>query len=394
MNREAAPGILADLRRPLGGVDQAATARFTLPKAPWRFLLIVVAPTLLASIYYLLIAAPLYVSQAQFVIHSKGSAATSSALGSMLSSVGISSSAQQVDAYEVQEYILSRNVIQNLVKSTGLRDMLGRPEGDFLFRYPRPFEPDTNEDLYNAYGRFVTVEYDLQSGISTLKVKAFRPADAHLLATTLLDRGEDWINRLNDRSLADAVAQSQHQVDDAEARVVAAQTALTVYRNGSRLIDPDKSATGDLMLIQQLQTQEATLKAQRAGLAASAPESPQLPVLDKQITAFGAQVEAEQARTAGQASSLAPEVGRFEKLTMDRDLAGKTLELDLEGLEEAKLEARRQQLFLDRVVNPTLPDKAAEPQRFLLIFLVFASSFVAFAIVSLVSVGLREHHQK
>jgi len=364
-----------------------------LAKLPWRFLLIVAAPTMLVAIYYLFIAAPLYVSTAEYVIHTKDADAATAGIGSMLSSVGLSASDQQVEAYEVQDYILSRNMTENLARTAGLRDILGRPEGDIGFKYPWPFFKDNIENLYQAYQRFVTVSYDLQTGISTLTVVAFRPADSQRLAASLLSRSEDWINVVNQRSLDDAVAQSQRQVDDAEAQVVAAQTALTTYRSGSRLIDPDKSADSDLQVIQQLQTQEATLKAQRAALAESAPQSPQLAVLDKQIAAFAAQAQAEQTRTAGQASSLAPEVARFEKLTLDRDLANKNMGLALEGLEAARLDARRQQLFLDRIVNPTLPDKAIEPQRFYLIFLTFVACLAAYAIVTLIASGLREHRQ-
>jgi capsular polysaccharide transport system permease protein len=397
MNKEAAPAILAGVRRSSGDVGQTAIDRMrlvNLAKLPWRLLLIVVAPTFLAAIYYLFIAAPIYVSTAEFVIHTKTASASTAGIGSMLSSVGLSASDQQVQAYEVQDYILSRNMTENLARTVGLRDMLSRPEGDIVFRYPPPFFKDNIENLYQAYQRFVKVNYDLQSGITTLTVEAFRPEDAQRLATALLARSEDRLNVLNENSLADAVAQSQHQVADAEAQVVAAQTALTVYRNGSKLIDPDKSAASDLALIQQLQFQEATLKAQRAALAESAPQSPQLALLDKQIGAFADQAQAEQARTAGQANSLAPEVARFEKLTLDRDVAGKYLDVALGGLESARLNARQQQEFLDRIVSPTLPDKAIEPQRFLLIFLIFVTCMVIYAIVSLVGAGLREHQQR
>jgi capsular polysaccharide transport system permease protein len=312
----------------------------------------------------------------------------------MLSSVGLSASDQQVEAYEVQSYILSRNMTEILARDNNLRGILGRPEGDIGFRYPWPFFSDNIENLYQAYQRFVKVDYNLESGITTLTVQAFRPADAQLLATTLLARSEDKLNELNEVALADAVKEAQAQVNDAEARVVATQTELTTYRNGSRLIDPNKSADSDLALVQTLESQAATLKAQRAALAASAPQNPQLAVLDKQIAAFNAQVLAEQARTAGQARSLAPEVARYEQLTLDSSLANKYLEAALTGLEAARLDASKQQMFLDRIVAPTLPDKAIEPERLYLIFLVFVAGVVAYTIVTLVAAGLREHQHR
>lgn len=394
MNKEIAPSIVGDFISAEEISGRTSRPRgVTHRKIPWIFLTLVVLPTLLASVYYLFIAAPLYVSEAQFVVHPKNQATNSGGLGSMLSSVGLSASDQEVDAYEVQEYMMSRNVIDDLIRTKSLRTILDRPGSDFLFRFPRPLEQPSVENLYQAYGRFVKVEYDLQSGISTLRVQTFSPANSQALANALLDHGEDWINRLNDRSLADALAQAQRQVDDAEALVVASQTAMTAYRNGARLIDPDKSAMGDLELIGKLQIDEATLKAQRAGLAASAPQSPQLQVMDKEIAAFEAQVNSERARTAGEATSLAPQLAEYERRLLDRNVADKTLGIAMEELESARLDARRQQLFLDRVVRPYLADKATEPRRLLTIFIVFLCSLVAYAILSLVIAGFREHQQ-
>ena len=240
----------------------------------------------------------------------------------------------------------------------------------------------------------MTVDYNLQTGLSTLKVRAFRAADAQTTAEALLDKSEAWVSKLNDRALADAIAQSQRQVDEAETRLAKAQAALTVYRNGQRLIDPDKSAGAILELLGRLETQLAFLRAQRSALAASAAQSPQLPMLDQQIKAFQVQIEDERSRSAGETNSLAPKLAAYEKLALDQQLAAKTLEVALAGLEGARLDARRQQVFLERVVNPSLPDKAVEPHRFKMLGLVLISCLIAYSIIALVIAGLREHQQR
>jgi capsular polysaccharide transport system permease protein len=135
------------------------------------------------------------------------------------------------------------------------------------------------------------------------------------------------------------------------------------------------------------------MRAERAGLAAQAPQSPQLPVLDQRIAAFVTQMEAERSQIAGQSDSLAPKIGQYERLSLDRDLAVKTLESSVAALESARIEARRQQLYLDRVVSPNLPDKAERPRRLYSILTVFIATMVAFGIASLFIAGLREHRQ-
>ncbi len=370
------------------------SARSWAGRIPWLFTIIVVLPTLVAAIYFLFIAAPIYVSEAQFVASTKNGVQTSGGLGSVLATVGVSAGQEQVSAYEVQSYMTSRNAIADLVHGADLLSVINRPEGDFLYRFPRPFEHPNVENLHSDLRRFVSVDFNLQTGISTLKVRAFRPQDAQHIADALLAKSEIWVSKLNDRSLADTLAQSQRQVDDAEARLAKSQAALANYRTSQRLIDPDKSAAANVELLGRLEAQAATLRAQRNALAASAPQSPQLPILDQQISAFQAQIDGERARAAGETGSLAPQVTTYEQLTLERELAAKSLEMASAGLESARLEARRQQVFIDRVVNPSLPDKAEEPHRVKMIGLILLSCLIAYCIVALFIAGLREHQQR
>jgi capsular polysaccharide transport system permease protein len=362
-------------------------------RVPWLFVIMVVAPTLLAAIYYLIIASPIYVSDARFVVRARGQGQPT-ALGSLLQTVGVPGVASETDSFEVHEYMDSRDGLTDLIKDHDLRDRLARPGADFLARFPRPFESQSVESLYKNYKRFVTVGYDSQTGISTLRVKAFRAEDARDIANALLDGGEVLVNRLNVRAMTDAVSQTERQVEDADARGIAAQKRLTDFRNQERLIDPDKSSVADIDLLSKLELQISNLRAERSGLAASAPDSPQIPVLDKQIAAYSAQLDSERSRSAGEANSLAPKIGEYEQLVLQRDIAVKSLEAAESSLEAARLDARRQQLFLERVVSPDLPDRAEEPRRFLAIFKVLVSCLVAFGTVSLFAAGLREHRHR
>jgi capsular polysaccharide transport system permease protein len=363
-------------------------------RVPWIFMLVVVLPTVLACIYYFLIAAPLYVVQAKFVASIKNSTQAAGGLNSILSTVGAAGGdLSQVTAYEVKDYMTSRGAVIDFTQHAGLAQIMSRPEGDFIYRYPRMFESGNQAGLYKAFGRFATVEYNLQTGISTLTVKAFRAQDAQRLAVAMRDRSEAWVAALNARALSDQVAQAQRQVDDAVAAVAKAQAALTLYRNGARMIDPDKSASADLELLSHLEAQIDALKAQRNAVAAAAPQSPQLPLLDEQIAAFQGQIDNERTSQAGAADSLAPKVAQYQKLMLDSDVAAKGLESAVAGLESAHLDARRQQVFLQRVVNPTLPDMPEEPHRFKMVMLIMVSALLAYGIIAMVISGLREHRQ-
>lgn len=358
--------------------------------APWPFLVVVVLPTLLAAFYFTVIASPRYVSEAKFVVRSHSQQAPNS-LGIALQGVGLSTS--QTDAFSVHQYIESRQAISDLQSNMKLREVLSAPGADPLFRFPRFAEGKTNEDLYEAFKRFLTVGYDSTNGISTLRVEAFRPEDAQRMANGLLDGGEALINRLNERSSAQAVIDAELRVEDAEQRLAQMQTTLTDFRNREGIIDPVRTASEGGEMIGGLMATLAQLRAERAQLAAASPQSPQLPEIGNRIRAYEQQIAEERSKLAGNATSLAPKIGTYERLSLDQELAARAVTSARTALDSARLEARRQQLYLERVVSPSLPDKATEPKRLLSVLAVLLTTLLAYGVGWLIWAGVREHHQ-
>lgn len=378
----------------LGPLPKALTsdapARPWWKKIPTGFLVVVVLPTLLAMIYYFLLATPRYVSEARFIVRSP-SRAQPSTLGAALSGVGITSGA--TDAFAVHEYIDSRDGVRELGQVVDLRKAFGARGADLFSRYPRPWEDRTDEGLYRAFRRFVTVGYDSQTGISTLTVEAFSPKDARRLTEGLLIGGERLVNRLNERSSADAVTDALRAQSQARERLAAAQSALAAFRNNQRYIDPTRAANESSTLVIALLETLANLRAERSQISSNAPQSPQLAALDSRIAAYERQIAAERAKIAGTSSSLASQVGTYEDLTLARELADRELTQATSALLTAEQDVRRQRLYLDRVVNPNLPDRADEPKRLLALLTVLLSSLILYGVGWLIWAGVREHGQ-
>ncbi len=359
-------------------------------RIPVAALLIVGLPTLLAAIYYLLIASPRYVSEAQFIVRASGQS-TPTSLGVALQGVGLAPT--QTDAFAVHEYITSRDGLTELSRRYEVAEMIGPRGADAFSRYPQPWEGRSREALYKGFQRFVTVGYDSTTGISTLRVEAFRAQDAQALTEALLSGGEQLVNRMNARSANDAVAQARQSRDDARARLSAAQQQLTAFRNREQFIDPVTTASQGSALIGGMLAEVARLRADRAQVASEAANSPQLPVFDSRIRAYERQITAEREKLAGDAGSLAPKLSVYEDLTLAREFADKELAQTTAALISAEQEARRQKLYLDRVVVPSLPDEPAEPRRFLAILTVFATTMLFYGVGWLVYAGVREHRQ-
>ena len=375
---------------PLQG--RAAKSPASVPfwqRVPLAFLLVVVLPTLVTAAYYLLIATPRYVSEAQFIVRTAEQRQPSS-LGVALQGVGLSQG--QTDAFAVHRYIRSRDGLRALSQRIDVAAVLNA-NADPLSRFPRPWEGRTFEDLYQSFLRFVDVGYDSTTGISTIRVEAFSARDAQAMNNALLNRGELLVNQLNERAQADAVAESAQSVREADERLRAAQTELSNFRNREGIIDPARTATEGASMIGELLTTLATIQAERAQLAAQAPQSPQLAILDSRIAAFRRQIDIERGRLAGDNDSLARKIGAYEALVLDRESANRALVTATLSLDEAQQDARRKQLYLERVVSPNLPDKAVEPKRLISILTVLISTLLAYGIGWLIWAGVREHRQ-
>lgn len=353
-------------------------------------LIMVALPTSLATIYYIAIASDQYVSETRFVVRSPNRNAAG-LLSGFLQSTGFVRA--QDDSYVVMEFIESRAASGDLAEHSNLREVLSRPEADFLARFPSLWSKPTEEALFEHYLDFVTIETDSGGGVTTLRVRAFRPEDAQMLAQALLDRAEMLINRLNDRARQDAVRFARIEVTDSEKRLGDLQKSLTDFRNKVAMIDPSKQSTAMFEMIAKLSDDVAQSKAQLASLMQQTPQSPQIQAMRSSIDAKEQQIIEERARIVGDDASMAPLIAEYEQLLLQRELGMRMLESSATSLENAKLEAQRQQLYLERIVSPNRPDYAMYPKRIKSILMVLALCFAAFWIVRFFRNQIYDHSE-
>jgi capsular polysaccharide transport system permease protein len=352
------------------------------------FAAFVLAPTLLASIYFGLWASDQYVSEASIIVRGVSSS-RASGLEVLFRTFGISRTVD--DTNVVQNFILSRDAVQELQKRVPLREMFATRDADLFTRFPPFWRRDNFETMYVYYLKRVTVITDQSKGLTTVKVSAFHPEDAHRIAVTLLTMAEELVNRMNERILRDSVDTARAEVAQGEKRLIAAQTELTSFRNRELLVDPSSLSLSRVETITSLSKELSLLLAQIQESQKTAPTSPILPVLRAKSDALQDQVKAIRGSLAGDDSALANKVSEYERLTLSRELAEKSLGNAEAALGTALTEARRQQIYIENVVEPNLPDDSLEPERFRSVSAVFIISFAAFAILWILSVGAAEH---
>jgi capsular polysaccharide transport system permease protein len=347
-------------------------------------------PTLLAAIYYFGIAADRYVSETRFVIRtaSKPSSA-SGGLNALMQLVGMSPS--QDDSYAVRDFLTSRDALAQLQSRVDLGRIYGDPDADFLTHWPSLLYGRSNEDLYAYFQNRLSVIVNASTGLTTLRADAFRAEDARLVARTLLALGEDLVNRINVRMEQDALRVATDEVARAEQRRIAAQLALTSFRNRELMLDPGKSSAMVVELIGKLAGDLAATQAQIAEMRSNAPSSPQMASLVQRAAALDRQIGIERERVSNGSDGLASKIGDYERLSIEREFSIRTLSQAVSALDAARLEAQRQQLFLERVVEPGLPDEALAPRRWRTVLTVFGFNVLGFGVVWLLWAGLREH---
>lgn len=353
------------------------------------FVLTVAAPTLIATLYYGLIASDIYVSESRFVVRSAQRAAQPSAVGALLQGTGLGRG--QDDTYPVVDYIQSRDALTALNRDNYVRDAYSK-RGDFISHFNATLD-GSFESLWKYYGkRIVSVNLESSSGIATLQVRSYTAEDAQKINAELLGLSEQLVNRMNDRAAKDTVSFAQRQVDEAAAKAKEAAVALAAYRNSNAVFDPEKQSALQLQQVTSLQSQLFSAQTQLRQLQVIAPQNPQISVLKNSIAELEKQIKEATGGVAGGKNSLSNKAASYTRLQLDSQFADKQLASALAAMETARAEAQRQQLYLERLVQPNQPDVAIEPKRLKSIFEVFALGMIAWGILSLLLAGVREHH--
>lgn len=354
------------------------------------FALTVLIPTLTAIVYYGLVASDVYVSESRFLVRTPQPRMQSAGLlGTLLQGTGISRA--QDDTYSVHDFILSRDALKELDQKLALRKSYSGSRVDWLKRFPGITGDDSFEALYRYYGKHVGVEYDPVTSISVLTVSAFTPEDAVKINRLLLVMSERLVNGLNDRSRRDLVRFAEDEVKAAQENARQAALALLAFRKQQSIFEPGKQAAIQLEGVAKLQQQLIATEAELAQLRKLSPENPQIAGLTTRAETLRAAIASEAAKVTNGSTSLSAQAPEFERLALESDFADKRLGMALAELETARAEAARQQLYLERLVQPGVPDSAAEPRRLRTMFTVFLLGLIAWGVVSLILASIREH---
>jgi len=366
-----------------GGLLPRIARRFSI----W-FWLIVALPTVLAAVYFFVIASDVYMSESRFIVRAPGRQPPG-LLGSLMQSTGMQTVSE--DAFAVESFLGSRDAVHKLEQGNDLRAVFARPEGDFINSFPTFWWDGSFEALYKHYQRFVSVTIDSATGVTTLQVKSFRPEDSRAVNAALLHYSEQLVNALNIRAEEDAIRQASREVELAEIRLAEIQKDITTYRNRESILDP-KLTTGSIYnAVNGAMVARIATQTQLAELERNAPGSPAIPSLRARLTALNAQLDGTMKSITGDNGSVAGKLSGYEKLALSQEIAAKLLASATQALQSARQEARAKHLYVEHIAEPNLPDYPLYPRRIFYFLITVASALIFYGIAWMLFASVREH---
>ena len=318
----------------------------------WLSVLIIAASVLGALAWGVLIVQPRFAAETRFSVRgSSPSQAASGGISSVLAS-GAGPSAGQgfVDGYAVNDFLKSRDCMQQLAKRVNLPQLLGvAPSAG-------------NEALYRAYRETVAAKFFMVEQENLIEVSAFSPDGSHRMATALLALAQGFVERMDKLGVQNTLEVNATQLREAEAQSVAAANAVAGWRATNRNIDPEAESTLIMTMIGQIEQELNTARINYAKVRAFGnPDHPMLHPAQMQVSALERQLAETRGRLAGGNDSAATRMRAYSQLKNAQTFADNNLVSARDAYQQAYRDATRLRRYLTVIAQPVAQDSPRSP---------------------------------
>ena len=351
------------------------------PWVPILFALCFVLPVVAGAVYYGLIASDRYVTEARFAIRPAIGSAEKATPDSVGTSSGTTSQMIAQDTLITYEYVGSRPMVETIAAQLPIREWFSSDNIDYFSR----FDPEKPIEKFVRYWkRRVTVDVESGSGIMSLNVEAFDPAESLAIAQAVMKEAERMVNELSVKAREDAVAESTRELRLAEERMMKIRLAVRDLRNRDGVLDAQKANEANIKVVSELRSARINLAVQLAiGQRDLGPESRRIIDIKQQIRDLDENIakidRTSTSQDPEQKRILSDALTRFEALDNDRKNAEKYYQQVLTAYERSRIIAARQIEFFSPIVQPVKAESSTEPRRILMISLITAGAAVLFA---------------
>lgn len=357
------------------------------------FVLLVLLPMIAASVYLWVFAEDQYASTTGFTVRQEEGGGTGGLLSGLAAFTGGSGGASDTDV--LYEFIRSQEIVRIIDERVDISALYSQNwKTDPVFS----LWPDaTIEEKLDYWQRMVRISYDNSAGLIELRILAFSPEDAQMIATEIVTESQKMINALNAVVREDSMRYAVSDLEDARARLKLARQDLVKFRTMTQIVDPEADIKGRMGVVNSLQQQlaEALIEHDLVAATGTQENDPRLAQAARRIEVIRERIESERQTfvtsgveaTGGDYPTL---IAEFENLMVDKEFAEKSYALSLSAFELARASAVRQSRYLTAYVNPTFAQTAEFPQRTTQIVLLGLFLLLSWSIMALIYYSLRD----
>ncbi|AIO32218.1 ABC transporter permease [Burkholderia pseudomultivorans] len=359
------------------------------------FVGIVIAPMILAAVYYIFLARDRYVSTSEVVVHKVGSDNAADAsqipgLAALMGGGGLSGGNSAETLY-VREFVLSQDMLNVLQKKLQWSEhYAGQIRDPWYYLSPRA----TREELLKYYQKMVKAQYDATTGLLEISVQAFDRKFADQAVSVIISESDRFVNEISHRLAREQVSFSEVELERARLNYEEKREALLHFQGANNVLDAKRSALAHNEMITDLQTDltkaEATLRAMRGSLSE---DSPQIRQQKIQIQAIQQQISVENQKlisrnAEGQLNVMA---SKYQSLELNAGIAEDAYKASISALQNARIEATKKLRSLVVVVSPNVPDEALFPRRGYSLLTVLIILLLLYGITKFVIATINDH---
>ncbi len=338
-------------------------------------------------IYYILIAADRYVSTITMSVKSTTGSTQASGVLSLLTATSNTSE----DIKFLQGYIESLDMLKILDEKIHLKKLYNEQYIDLFFSLS---SSSSIESYLKYYQSRVKVHVDDKTGLLNVEVEGFTPESAHLIAKTIMQESEKFINEISHKAAREQMSFAEEELVKYKERYQKAQNDLIAFQNKYGVFDPLKQAETKASLVAQIEANLAQKEAKLLTLQSYMNDAaPEVVALKAEIEAIKKQLLREKSKISANNSSqkLNDLAAKFQDLTIEATFAQKAYEAALKAYESARIEALRKIKQLVIIQSPDIPESAKYPERIYDILTAFIVLSLIFGIVKFIKMIIEEH---
>lgn len=325
-----------------------------------RFLAILYFAGITACVVYLWVCTQdRFISTAEFKVSQQSLSGNEVGIP-QLALTGLSDSGS-ADSQIVIGYINSSDLLLELEKEYKLSDHYRSPSSDFVFRLKR----NANlEERLKYYRDRILAHYDAETSMTVITVDTFDPQLSQTIARTLLNRAEDYINRINQTIADQQLGFVRSEVERSAKKIDDLNIELITLQNENNFITPTETISANLSTVQRMKLEHFKAQADLATIERDSPNSPRIDNLKSQLRSLNELISVESAKLSG------TEKDRLNQLLVSYKLLESKMEFALRlraaaesMLEETRLNAIARSRFLTIIQTPYLPEDVGMPRR-------------------------------